>query len=57
MAKIGTLTLPLSSNNYGGIIQAYALQRTLRKLGAQTILLDRRQDKNLKSILIISFTS
>ena len=52
--KIGTITLPLSSNNYGGIIQAYALQRTISELGSETILLDRRQDKNLKNTLIIS---
>lgn len=54
MHKIGTITLPLSSNNYGGIIQAYALQKKISELGVETVLLDRRQNKNLKNIIIIS---
>lgn len=53
MTKIGTITLPLSSNNYGGIIQAYALQKKISDLGVETMLLDRRINKSLKNILII----
>lgn len=53
MKKIGVLTLPLSSNNYGGIIQAYALQKKLIKLGADPVLLDRRQDKKIKALGVI----
>ena len=37
--KIGTLTLPLWFN-YGGIIQAYALQRILADLGHEASLID-----------------
>lgn len=38
--KIGLLTLPLNSN-YGGILQALALQTALRSLGHDVILLNR----------------
>lgn len=38
--KIGILTQPLL-NNYGGIIQAYALQTVLQKMGHQTLIIDR----------------
>lgn len=39
--KISILTQPLS-NNYGGILQAYALQNALRSMGHEVIVLDRR---------------
>lgn len=38
--KIGILTLPLK-NNYGGILQAYALQTVLSRLGHEVILINR----------------
>lgn len=38
--KIGVLTLPLH-NNFGGILQAYALQGILEKLGHNAILIDK----------------
>ena len=38
--KIGILTLPLHTN-YGGILQAYALQTILERMGHEVILLDR----------------
>lgn len=41
--KIGILTLPIGTN-IGGILQAYALQTTLCKLGHDTILIDRRRN-------------
>lgn len=41
--KIGILTLPLHKN-YGGILQAYALQNYLQKNGYEVILLDRQWD-------------
>lgn len=41
--NLGILTLPLW-NNYGGIIQAYALQQTLKKLGHRVELLDYHHD-------------
>lgn len=37
--KIAILTLPLNTN-YGGILQAYALQTTLEQIGHQAIVLD-----------------
>lgn len=37
--KIGILTLPLHVN-YGGILQAYALQTVLRQKGHETVLID-----------------
>ena len=40
--KIGVLTLPLHTN-YGGILQAYALQQVLKRMGHEAVLLDRRR--------------
>lgn len=37
--KIGVITLPLHTN-YGGILQAYALQRVLQDIGHDAVLLD-----------------
>lgn len=36
--KIGILTLPLHTN-YGGILQAYALQTTIERMGHEAYLL------------------
>ena len=44
--KIGILTLPLHTN-YGGILQAYALQTTLERMGHQVILLNKSQAQKL----------
>ena len=38
--KIGILTLPLNTN-YGGILQAYALQTTLSRLGHEVTIINR----------------
>ena len=38
--KIGVITQPLHSN-YGGLLQAYALQMVLTKMGHEAIVLDR----------------
>lgn len=40
--KVATLTLPLHTN-YGGNLQAFALQKTLINLGHDAILLDFRK--------------
>jgi hypothetical protein len=40
MAKVGILTQPLGTN-YGGILQAFALQHVLREMGHQAIILNR----------------
>lgn len=45
--KIGIITLPLH-NNYGGILQAYALQKVLQNLGHDATIIDRSQLINLK---------
>ena len=39
--KIGILTLPLR-DNYGGILQAFALQRFLKDRGHEVVLIDRQ---------------
>ena len=39
--KIGILTQPLH-NNYGGLLQAYALKETLLSLGHETVVINRR---------------
>lgn len=38
--RIGILTLH-SQTNYGGVLQAYALQRTLESLGYEVVIIDR----------------
>lgn len=45
--KIGIITLPLH-NNYGGILQAYALQETLQRQGHHAIVIDRSRFINLR---------
>ena len=41
--KVGILTLTLHTN-YGGILQAYALQQTLERLGHNVVVLDKDRD-------------
>mgnify|MGYP003479226367 FL=1 len=38
--KIGILTLPLHTN-YGGILQAYALQTVLERMGHEVVVFDK----------------
>ncbi|OQA52646.1 MAG: hypothetical protein BWY44_00534 [Candidatus Omnitrophica bacterium ADurb.Bin292] len=40
--KIAILTQPLHTN-YGGLIQAYALQLTLKRMGHEVFTVDRRR--------------
>ena len=50
--KIAILTLPLT-NNYGGHLQAWALQKVLRKEGYNPVLLDiRRSDERMYHYMI-----
>ena len=42
--KIGILTQPLH-NNYGGLLQAYALKETLRSMGHEIVIINRRSKK------------
>lgn len=53
--KIGILTLPLHTN-YGGILQAYALQTFLEKLGHEVVVVDQNIDNKLckKNSFVIS---
>lgn len=46
--KIGILTQPLSTN-YGGLLQAYALQRTLECMGHSVIILNRVRKSSIDS--------
>lgn len=48
--KIGILTQPLV-NNYGGLLQAWALQRTLNQMGHQAIIIDRHSVRRKDLIL------
>ena len=42
--KIGILTQPLQ-NNYGGLLQSYALQTILERMGHDVVILNRPMDK------------
>lgn len=56
MKKVGILTLPLHTN-YGGILQAYALQSVLTKMGFNVVVIDApymRQIKGIRKILAYS---
>lgn len=46
--KIGILTIPLHTN-YGGILQVYALQTVLKRLGHEVIVIDKSPYKYLKT--------
>src|SRR5690606_11840918 len=53
--KLGILTQPLQ-DNYGGLLQAYALKKTLESLGHNVTIVNRRRHKEdivfeLKQIL------
>lgn len=45
--KIGIITLPLHTN-YGGILQAYALQTVLERMGHEVVVLDKGQIQHYK---------
>lgn len=46
--RIGILTLPLETN-YGGILQAYALQKVLRDMGHDVMTIDRHNRRSYPS--------
>lgn len=50
--KIGILTQPLH-NNYGGVLQNYALQRVLRELGHEVYTINVYKKKSLSPFLLI----
>lgn len=43
--KIGILTVPFN-NNYGGVLQAYALKCIITQLGHDVVFINRRRDPN-----------
>ena len=47
--KIGILTLPFN-NNYGGYLQAYALMETLKQMGHEPTIINRRSNHKLPLI-------
>lgn len=47
--RIGILTLH-SQQNYGGLLQCYALQATLEGLGHTVVVIDRWMDRNRQSV-------
>lgn len=51
--KIAILTQPLKSN-YGGMLQAFALQKVIKRLGHEVVTIDR---KNNRRSLIRNFLS
>lgn len=50
--RIAVLTLPLH-RNYGGVLQAYALQTYLEKMGHEVIVINRRHSPNLSLPLLL----
>ncbi|RKR07175.1 polysaccharide pyruvyl transferase [Maribacter vaceletii] len=52
--KIGILTLPLKSN-YGGLLQAFALQKTLENRGHEVYMINRRSKEHSFLWKILSF--
>ena len=53
--RIGILTLPLHTN-YGGILQAYALQTVLERMGHQVVVFDTPNKMPLPPLWKIPFT-
>lgn len=53
MGKIGVLTQPLH-DNYGGLLQAYALKETLHKNGHEVFVVNRRSPQHSRFKLILS---
>lgn len=49
--RIGILTLP-QEKNYGGVLQAFAMQHTLRRLGYNAITIDRHNRRVYPSLWI-----
>jgi len=44
--KIGILTIFTNNHNYGGMLQAYALQRVIRNMGYDAVTINHRYGKN-----------
>lgn len=47
--KVGILTVPFN-NNYGGYLQCYALMKTIRSLGHEPVVINRRQNIKAKGL-------
>lgn len=48
--RIGILTLPLHTN-YGGILQAYALQTVLERMGHEVVVIDKIENYHVNKIV------
>ena len=44
--KIGILTQPLH-DNYGGLLQAYALKEVLQSMGHEVIIINRQSNRKM----------
>lgn len=53
--KIGIITLPFNAN-YGGLLQAYALQSVLRQMGHEVLTINRLTKGMLLKMKVLSFT-
>lgn len=53
--KLGTLT-PHHSQNYGGVLQAYALQQALQKLPVESEIVDYRFPGNQQNMSLMTFS-
>lgn len=51
--KIAILTLPLHTN-YGGILQAYALQTVLERMGHEVVVIDTPNVKSAPSLFTLA---
>ena len=50
--RVGILTLPLHTN-YGGILQAYALQTVLERMGHEVVVIDTPNTKPIPSLITL----
>ena len=53
MMRVGIVTLPFHFN-YGGILQAFALQKAIQNLGFEPIIIEQ-PNNNIKQILNKSY--
>ena len=53
MMRVGIVTLPFHFN-YGGILQAFALQKAIQNLGFEPIIIEQPSN-NIKQVLKLEF--
>lgn len=52
--KVGLLTVPFN-NNYGGLLQAFALKSVLSEMGHEVIIIDRRRNRHKSAKFLIYY--